>query len=122
MRLLVPIIFALAIASSVAYLFVSYGGQENPPSSCSEISESEMNSLIGSFMADEGHSNYTVENVSPIYCDYGTSTYNVNSEIIVRPGEPLQSTRNMRLQIRSDSNGMKIYEVLLSNPSKDLLR
>ncbi|MBI4894136.1 MAG: hypothetical protein HY833_00125 [Candidatus Aenigmarchaeota archaeon] len=121
MRLLVPMIFVAAIASSVAYFFASYGIQEIPPSGCRELSASEIDSAIGSFMEGEGHSNYTVENVSPVYCGAGFSTYNVNSEIAVRPGEPTQGSRNMRLQIRSDSGGIRVYEVLLSNPSKELL-
>ena len=92
MKLIIPVIFALAIAASVAYLFLSYDVREKPSSGCREIGASEMNSLIGSFMADEGHANYAVGNVSPIYCSFGVSTYNVNSEVTVKFGEPTRST------------------------------
>jgi hypothetical protein len=122
MKFFVPVVFTLVIVLSVAYFSVSNVDQNKPSSGCKEIGPAKINSLVKTFMADEGHANYTVQNVSPIYCSFGVSTYNVNSDVLVRPGEPLQSTRNLRLQIRSDSEGTRVYEVLLSNPSKDLLR
>lgn len=123
MRLIIPMILAAAVTAIVAYLLAPHVFQEAAPTkSCMEINASEIDSLIGTFMEEEGHPNYIVENVSPVYCGSGYSTYNVNSDIILRPGDPMQTMRNMRLQIRLDSSGTKVYEVLLSNPSKELLR
>jgi len=121
-KMLIPILLAFALASYFLYLYSEESTSENPSSGCAGLNASKINSLIESFMENEGFLEYSIEEIGPVHCSYGVSTYNVKSGVIVRPGEPQQSVRNMRLQIRSDVNGTRIYEVLLSNPSRDSFR
>jgi len=118
-KAVIPIFFALVLAMYLLYSHLTVGAPVGTTSVCTELDEAEIKSLVGSFMKEKGFAVYAVENVGPVHCSYGVSTYNVNSDVTL-PENPMNITKNVRLQIRSDVNETKIYEVVLSNPSREL--
>lgn len=81
---------------------------------CAGLSDSEIRDLIDSFMQRKNYKDFEIITISPLYCSSGFGLYNILVEVTIDKYLPTEHKKSLRLQIRTDVSGSRIYEVVLT--------
>lgn len=121
MRFYLTLFIVVAICSVGAYFFTqensSQSTQDTNPA-CKELTPQELQTIASTFLKKKGYTEeYYLTDVSPLYCDKGVGIRNMVAEGTIDSGLPSQHNRTVRIQMRADSTELKVYEVVLANPT-----
>lgn len=119
----IAVIVSIVVALSGFFIYYQTGQTTNVvggvvTSACEELTQEELDSVVGAFLKKKGYDNHDIVTVSPIFCENNKiGVRNMVVSTTIDEGLPTQHNKTLRLQMRSDATELKIYEVVLTNPT-----
>lgn len=111
-------LIAVSLVSVFLYFSQTQTDSDQPRATpCKELSDDEISTLVSAFMKKKGYENSETISIGPLNCDNGVGIRNMQAQSVIDEGLPTQHNKTIRLQMRSDADQLKIYEVVLTNPA-----